>query len=68
MKKIIVLLASSVVFFASAAFAEGCHYGKKHDFAKADQAAEQEITDPKLLALLKEQSEEAKDVLKPIHN
>jgi hypothetical protein len=68
MKKIIVLLASSVVFFAGAAFAEGCHYGKSEEFANASPAVEQEITDPKLLALLKKQNEEAKEVLKPVFN
>lgn len=69
MKKIIVLLASSVVLFAGAAYAgEGCLYGKSNEFAKIDPAAEQEITDPKLLAMLKEQADDAKEVLQPVHN
>ncbi len=69
MKKIIVLLAGSIVAFGGSAYAAGCHYEKSDDYAKASPIVDAEgVTDPKLLALLKNQKDEAKEALRPTFN
>ncbi|MEE9335856.1 MAG: hypothetical protein V3U65_17325 [Granulosicoccaceae bacterium] len=68
MKKIIALLGCSLFAFAGTASAAGCHYGGDSMQAASPLVESETPTDPKLLALLKEQKAAVKDVPAPVHN
>ena len=70
MKKIIVLLGCSLFAFAGTAATAGCQYDADGNHAASPIVEGETPTDPKLLALLKndEAEDQAKEVLQPIQN
>ncbi len=71
MKKIIVLLGCSLFAFAGSAYAGGaggCHYKLDGTQASTPLVESETPTDPKLLALLKEQKAAENEVPEPLYN